>query len=275
MAGTADTIDVNGVRLDYIEAGSGVPVIFSHGSGSDVRYWEPQRPAFAREYRFVAYSRRFYGAGAGKHRGENSQAAHAADLIAIIDRLRSDGAHVVGFSAPVAVRAAVERPELFRTLTIVEPNIPALLEGDDYGESVLAWWRRENDRVRANADDPRRRAELWFELVNNQGPGTFGAQLPAFREMWIENMTAERPPAPSTSGPVCADLARIPVRSLAIATEHGMPYSRLIVDRIAACIPDCRLVSIPGVTHFVSYQDPDRFNEIVLAFLAGFDGQSA
>jgi hypothetical protein len=29
------------------------------------------------------------------------------------------------------------------------------------------------------------------------------------------------------------------------------------------------------VTHFVSYQDPDRFNEIVLAFLAGFDGQSA
>jgi pimeloyl-ACP methyl ester carboxylesterase len=47
-----------------------------------------------------------------------------------------------------------------------------------------------------------------------------------------------------------------------------MPYSRLIVDRLAACISGSRLVVIPGATHFMSYQAPELFNEAVLDFLA-------
>jgi len=29
---------------------------------------------------------------------------------------------------------------------------------------------------------------------------------------------------------------------------------------------ECRLVVVPAVTHFMSYQTPDAFNEVVLAF---------
>jgi hypothetical protein len=36
-------------------------------------------------------------------------------------------------------------------LTIIEPNVPWLLEGDPEGQAVLAWWRAENERVRAEA----------------------------------------------------------------------------------------------------------------------------
>jgi pimeloyl-ACP methyl ester carboxylesterase len=42
---------VNGVELEYMEEGDGVPVVFSHGAGLDLRYWEPQRKVFSKRHR--------------------------------------------------------------------------------------------------------------------------------------------------------------------------------------------------------------------------------
>jgi non-heme chloroperoxidase len=261
-------IHVNGVDLEFVERGRGVPVVFSHGSGSDARYWEPQRETFADRYRFVAYSRRFHGPGSWEPDGDYSAEAHVADLVGIIERLGSGSVHLVGFSTAIALRATLQRPDLVRTLTIIEPNVPWLPDGDPEGKAVLAWWRNQNDRVRAEAGgDDQRHAELWFELVNNRGTSTFAAQPAAFREMWIENMTVRRPSVPEPTPLTCAALSEIAVPTLAVGAEHGMPYSRAILDRLASCISESRLVVMPAVTHFMSYQAPDAFNEVVLAFL--------
>ena len=66
-------------------------------------------------------------------------------------RLEAGPVHLVGFSTAIALRATLIEPGLVRSLTIVEPNVPWLLEGDPEGEAVLAWWRDENERVRAEA----------------------------------------------------------------------------------------------------------------------------
>src|SRR5215208_994428 len=137
------TICVNGVELDYVDEGTGVPVVFSHGSSSDVRYWEPQREAFAAGYRFVALSHRFHGCSRAPASAEYSGAAHMHDLLALIRALESGPVHLVGFSAAVALHATLRAGELVRSLTIVEPNVPWLLEGDAEGEAVLARWRDE------------------------------------------------------------------------------------------------------------------------------------
>ena len=60
-------IQVNGVKLGYVDEGTGTPVVFSHGGHSDLRYWQPQREACATRYRFVTYSRRFHGLSASPH----------------------------------------------------------------------------------------------------------------------------------------------------------------------------------------------------------------
>ena len=52
-----------------------------------------------------------------------------------------------------------------------------------------------------------------------------------------------------------------------LRSEHGMPYSRRIAERLAGCIPHSRFVEIASATHFMSYQDPNAFNAVVLAFL--------
>jgi pimeloyl-ACP methyl ester carboxylesterase len=240
-----------------------------HGSASDVRYWEPQRKVFAARYRFVAYSRRFHGSRQWPAEGDYSADAHVQDLVAIMRRLDARPVHLVGFSTAIALRTTLAEPALVRTLTIVEPNVPWLLSGSPDGEAMLAWWREQNERVTiAASGDAERRAKLWFELVNNRGPGTFDAQPDALRRMWLDNFSTPRPAAPAPEPLACEQLAGISTPTLLVAGEYGMLYSRRIVDRLADCISGRGLAVIPGVTHFMSYQDPARFNDVVMEFLA-------
>jgi len=261
-------VHVNGVDLEYVDEGTGVPVVL-HGGSSDLRYWEPQRKVFGARYRFVAYSRRFHGRAPRPAHGDDSADAHTNDFLAMVRRLDAGPVHLVGFSTAIGLRATLGGPGLVRSLTIIEPNVRWLLEGDPEGEAVLTWWRDENERVRAEASgDAEQGARLWFELVNNRGPGTFDAQSEGFRQMWLDNFTASRPTAAPPEPLTCDQLAAITTPTLAVAAEYGMPYSRRIVDVLARCIPSSRLVVIPAVTHFMSYQQPDIFNEAVLDFLA-------
>ena len=41
-----------------------------------------------------------------------------------------------------------------------------------------------------------------------------------------------------------------------------------VIARLPVRISECQRVVIPGVKHFMSYQDPHGFNEAVLNFLA-------
>jgi len=258
---------VNGVELEYVEEGSGEPVVFSHGGASDIRYWAPQQAVLAREHRCVAYSRRFHGQGSWPPEADASPEAHADDLLAILARLAAGPVHVVGFSTSVALSAAAREPELFRSLTIIEPNAPSLLTDDADDRELLRAWTSATERLRElHGGDPVRHAEAWFELVNNQGTGIFARQPAAFRQMWLANFGAKR--SPTGQALTCADLGVIGVPTLVIGTEYGMPYSRRIVERVAECIPDARTVILPSATHFVSYQEPAVFNDALLAFLA-------
>jgi pimeloyl-ACP methyl ester carboxylesterase len=261
-------LSVNGVKLEYLETGSGVPVVFSHGGASDIRYWAPQQEAFAAGHRFVAYSRRFHGTGVWPPAADASPEAHADDLIAIATQLASGPVHVVGFSTATALIAAIRAPALFRSLTVLEPNAPSVLTDDGVDHDVQRAWKSATNRLRKlYGADPSLHAEKWFELVNNRGPGTFARQPDQFREMWLANFGAKRSP---TRGPDLTydALSAITTPTLVIGTEHGMLYSRRIVERVAAGIPDARAVIIPSATHFVSHQAPTVFNETVLDFIA-------
>ena len=230
--------------------------------------WEPQREAVAARHRFVSYSQRFRGSSSWPADGDASAEAQVGDLVALIRLLGPEPVHLVGFSSAIGLRVVLREPGLVRSLITIEPNVPWLLEGDPKGTSILGWWRDQNERVRDTAaGDEKRRATLWFELVNNQGPGAFEAQPEALRRMWLDNMIGPRPTPPAADPLTCEQLGTIATPTLAMATEHGMPYSRAIVARLAPCIPDCTLVDVGAVTHFLSYQAPDVFNDLVLDFI--------
>ena len=262
-------VRLNGVDLDYEAQGIGVPVVFSHGGHSDLRYWEPQREAFAEQYRFVTYTRRFHGRREWPARGDNSVEAHVADLVALLRSLDAGPVHLVGFSTNLALRAALAEPAVIRSLTVIEPNVPWLLEGDPEGEAVLAEWRRETQRIDGEAGgDAAVAAGLWFELVNNRGQGAFEAQPTALRDMWLDNFGTKRPASSVPEPLTCEVLRLITAPTLLLEAEFGMPYSRRIAAALAGCVPRCRRRVMTGVTHFMSYQSPAAFNSVVLDFLA-------
>lgn len=47
-------LDINGIRLVYVEQGSGEPVLFVHGGISDLRTWKHQILVFAERFRAIA-----------------------------------------------------------------------------------------------------------------------------------------------------------------------------------------------------------------------------
>jgi pimeloyl-ACP methyl ester carboxylesterase len=267
-----EQVHVNGVNLDYIDEGTGIPVVFSHGGYSDLRYWEPQREVFAARYRFVAYSHRYHGSGTWPYDADYSANAHVADLLAIIRQLEAGPVNIVGFSTAIALRTTLSEPGLVRNLIIIEPNVPWLLENDPEGESVLAWWRKKKEGIDIEAaGDRERAARLWFELVNNRGPRAFDTQSEDFRRMWLENFNRKRPTSPPPEPLRCEQLSTITRPTLILKAEYGMPYSRRIVDKLEQCISGSRMVDIPGVTHFMSYQNPTVFNSVLLNFVAQHD----
>lgn len=78
------TIQANGVNLFYKESGSGPEtIVFSHGLLMDHTMFEPQRAAFEKQYRVIAYDHRAQGQSedTGHDYGMDTAAEDAAALI--------------------------------------------------------------------------------------------------------------------------------------------------------------------------------------------------
>ena len=89
----------DGTRLYYEEAGSGSAVVFVHEYAGDYRTWEPQMRYFSRAHRCVTYSQRGYPpSDIPDDPGKYSQNHFRDDVIALMDALNVDKAHIVGHS---------------------------------------------------------------------------------------------------------------------------------------------------------------------------------
>lgn len=82
--------------LYYEEAGTGEPLVFIHGHSLDHRMWDEQFLEFAKNYRTIRYDLRGYGISS--RQTEDFQFTHAEDLIALMDALHIQKAHIVGLS---------------------------------------------------------------------------------------------------------------------------------------------------------------------------------
>src|SRR5450432_1795618 len=84
-----------GIELHYAERGTGVPVVFVHGSLSDAGYWDDQLGPFAEKgYRAIAYSRRYNSPNRNPARPGYSAVVDADDLAALIIKLHLGKVHI-------------------------------------------------------------------------------------------------------------------------------------------------------------------------------------
>ncbi|MEX3011010.1 alpha/beta fold hydrolase [Hoeflea sp. TYP-13] len=117
-------VEIDGVRLHYTDEGSGSEtIVFSHGLLMSGDMFAAQVATLKHKYRCIAYDHRGQGQSAVTDDGYDMETL-TADAAGLIEALGASPCHFVGLSMGgfVGMRLASRRPELLRSLTLLETS---------------------------------------------------------------------------------------------------------------------------------------------------------
>jgi pimeloyl-ACP methyl ester carboxylesterase len=273
---SAKEVEVNGVRLQYVEQGSGEPIVFVHGVLSDLRIWEPVREEIAKKYRFIAYTQRYFGTGPWPDEGKNlSIATLADDLAKFITSLNAGPVHLVGWSygGQVATTVAVKNPAVVRSLILYEPSVLSVLPAEST-EGIAA--REDGTKIfgpaiaAAKDGDAIQSAKLLREAVFQLPPGGFDREPQAEQTRVLDNartgpLVFAAPPPPVIT---CDMLKNFTQPTLVMRGEKTQIYFALISEAITKCVPGAQQVVLQNVNHDGPRRDPAAFTAAIFKFLS-------
>ena len=271
---TFPSVQVNGEAMHYVERGSGTPVILIHGAIGDLNAWGLQMDALAEDHRVIAISRRYawpnrQPAEAGDM--DCTVALHARDLVAFMREMKLPAAHLVGHSygAMIALRMAIDRPQLVRSLVLGEPVVETVISGTARGDSLVADFRDQSDvavaHYRAGDQEATVRQFLKSVLGSDEAYGLVPA---AVRDGWHKNLVEGICIAETqdfTSLPR-DQLAAIEIPALLIKGEYSPNLLRTVSDSLRAVLPHSELRELPQASHGLQGENPTEFNRLVTEF---------
>jgi pimeloyl-ACP methyl ester carboxylesterase len=251
-----------GCQLHYEDRGQGEPVLLVHGLGSSIQDWEYQMPHLLRDRRVLAIDLRGHGRS-GKPRERYSMAGFAADVAALIEHLGLPRVHLVGISmgGMVGFQLGVDRPELLRSLTIVNsgPEVRA--------KSAADWWmlakRWTLSRLLSMQTIGQGLGRILF-------PHPEQAELRAkIEQRWPENdKRAYLSSLDAIIGwSVRERLATITCPTLVVTADRDYT-SVASKEAYVRELPNARLVVIERSRHATPMDQPQRFNAVLDEFLA-------
>jgi len=268
-------IKLNGTQLEYIEKGKGEPVILVHGTLGDYRTWQLQMEAFAEKYRTISYSRRYHFPNQCRGDETNYSAnLHADDLAAFISALGLESAYVVGtsYGAYTALLLAARHPERVRAMVLGDPPVFPLIahfsEGRQLRDNFLAKvWRPAGELMQKS--EPEKGIKVFVDGVVEKG--AFDSFPPEVRSLILDNACEFR--AETTSPDfwtnfTCNEARLVETPALLLTGDRSLRMFQLMVSELERCLPNNESIKVPGTTHEVSSDNPDKYNEIVLKFLA-------
>jgi pimeloyl-ACP methyl ester carboxylesterase len=281
------TININGTGLEYRDEGAGRPVVFVHGSLSDLRSWSSQLSPFANKYRAVTFSCRHYFPNEQVADDvELPLATFVDDLAALLRALDLAPAHLVGQSsgALVAMLLSLQSPELVRSLVLAEPPALPLLGVDvppkptqllrllardpRTAVAVMKFGARGiGPAIRAfERDDDERGVTAFVAAV--VGRETLDTWSQERRQRLLDNVGAFKAVLRAGLPPFNEDDAhRIRAPSLLVTGAQSAPVLHKITDRLQRSIPNVERIDIPHASHLMFEDRPEDFNQAVLAFI--------
>lgn len=257
-------------RLNYFVAGEGVPVTLLHGFTQSGRGWQEVISKMPEGWRFVVPDLRGHGQTRVRPGSPHTMDACAADLEMLWDELGIDRTHLVGYSmgGRLALHVAAKRPQ--RLLSLLTIGAHGGLDeqarmGRRLGDDALAQ-RIEKDGLETFVN-------YWTALplfagLKRRGPA-FNTQVRAER---MRNRVAGlasslRGMGAGVMEPVWDELAKVecPCTFVAGQDDHGYVAS---ARRLAAAVPNGRVVVVPHSGHAVQLERPDAFVRVLGAHLA-------
>ena len=255
----------NGIRLQYIESGSGYPVICMHGNGLNRDLWRYLTPELNKKYRAIVYELRGMGKSEtpGKPGATITNEDHAKDLKGLMDALNIKEAAIVAhaFGAFVSMRFAIDYAERVSAMVVVGTSAKL---GGKTREGIPKWIEiTEKEGVEPLLDET---MERWFvESFRREHPEV----IKLYRDMFAAN-----PPmgyAANYRGILQYDLIpelhkiKCPTLVVSGAEDESTPTGdhEIIVKKI----PNSKLVIVPKTSHTVPEEEVEGFNRMTLEFL--------
>jgi 3-oxoadipate enol-lactonase len=259
-------IQVNGISLGYEEWGSGKPIVLLHAFPCNRSMWAPQISALIQGHEFRVITPDFRGFGESEvPEGPYLMETLADDIAALLDALHIEACFLGGLSMGGYVALAFYRAYPTR--------VHALILAD----------------TRAQADTPEGRAirEETAQLVERTGSHSIAERFlprllcPETLQEPIGTMSRlqamiEAAPPPGIAGALRGMalrpdstnlLPQIACPTLVLVGEEDSLTPPDDARLLAESIPNARLVTIPRAAHLANMEQPEIFNQALVAFM--------
>lgn len=251
----------DGTRIAYEKTGHGPPLVLVHGTTADHTRWARLLPALEAEFSVLAMDRR--GRGQSGDAPVYALEREYEDVVAVVDAAGTD-VSLLGHSygALCALEAALRTSKL-RRLVLYEPVFPV-------------------DGIELYAPGAARRLEDMLEKGDRDlALTTFLREIAQMSELEVNALRSD----PSWQGRLAAahtvvrELAdgdyvfeperfqRLKLPTLLLVGGESPTMLKAPTEQLAAVLPDCRVVVMPGQGHAAMNTAPELFLREVGGFL--------
>ena len=267
---------VNDIDIYYLDEGEGDPVLLLHGFPDSARLWRNQIPALVDAgYRAIAPDQRGFGRSTRLEEVDAYKVANTmADLVALLDHLGIEKAHVVGHDSGTAAAwgLAAFVPDRVLTLTVLSVGHPKSFGDRTNLRQLQASWymllfQFEGIAERFVSQNDWAFARLWLEgevdleryIEDLSRPGALTAALNWYR--------ANAKPTRLVASPREWPKIELPVLGVWSTGDFALTEQQM-VDSGEHLDGPWRYERIEGVSHWIPLQAPDELNALLLDFLA-------
>jgi 3-oxoadipate enol-lactonase len=250
-------------RIAVDHMGEGKLVVCMHGIGGNRSNWHDQLPAFGGHFHALSWDARGYGMS-DDYEGPLDFHDFARDLVRVLDHFDARKAHIVGLSmgGVIAMDFYALYPDRAATLTICD-SLPG------FGDLTRAQ-REEFIRLRkeplVQGKEPKDIAPVVASTLISKSavPGAYerlvGSMSALHKQSYIKTIEGM-----ANSG--SAELEKIRVPTHVVVGEDDTLTPPSLSRSMAQRIPGAQLSVIGNAGHLANIEQPQAFNETVLAFL--------
>ena len=258
-------ISIGDGSLYYERQGVGFPVIFISGLSGFASFWHDQVAAFARKFDVITHDHRGIGESDPTRMGHTVDRM-AADVLALMDALEIERAHIVGHSTGGAIAQILAIEQRGRLASVV----------------LSATWTKPDAYFR-------RMFGLRKDILLRLGPSAYvqANTLYLYPSWWVARNNeklrqaeaqhlAVFPPTDMAASRIDAILAfdrteglgRIRTPTLVVGAEDDIVTPAYFSEELARLIPGAEIKIFPRGGHCFNQVRAREFNQAVLPFLA-------
>lgn len=280
------SIDVNHVKLSFVEKGSGSSVILIHGIPTDYHAFENQMEVLSKNYRAISYSRRCAYPNPNKDYQNSTIENNAADLGELLNAKDAKPAHLIGHSygAFVALYFAYKNPEAVQSLVLIEPYVPSLIIENPQNRLEILSLLFRNPSVALAAQNflnkslnpalkyldegnDEKAVEAFLDGVQGK-PNAINQITDPIKAMMLSNAGTIKEVTSKLPHFTKKEANAICPPTLLISGKNSPKALCAISEEVSKTIPKIQVVKIPNSAHFPHLENPDATNVAITKFLS-------